>query len=151
MKKQLCILFFTLFALLANGQQVPTTKLTPDKLPTLQELQADSNVLWIGEVSVDYILDYNSETNTEENKSKLHAMGFASTSQSKIMKLCVPNGDKIEANAHQINQKIFGAGAAIKCYENEALTKKITLEEVIKKAKNSVDTIVTFDHKTYIS
>mgnify|MGYP000206352555 CR=1 FL=1 len=150
MKTQFCLLFLVLFALSANAQQVPTTKQTTDKPPTLQELEADPNVLWIGEVSVDYILDYNSETNTEENKSKLYEMGFASTSQSKIMKLCVPTGAKIEANAHQINQKIFGAGSAIECYENEALTQKITLEGVIEKAKNSVDTIITFDYKTYI-
>ncbi len=147
MKKQLCILFFTLFALSANGQQVPTTKLTTDKPPTLQELQADPNVLWIGEAMVDYAPDYHTITARDEIREKMTKIGFSSINYVKTLKLQSQDIDDDDKEEHKLATILLGSIDDVTCYADAALTKSYTKEEARSKiTKNYV--INTIDPET---
>ncbi len=145
MKTQFCILWIVLFALSANAQK---TSISTDKPPTIQQLQTDPNVLWIGETYMDYAPDYNSSRSDELTQKKMIKIGFKSRNYNKILKLQLQDVDENDWYSHQLPTILLRSIDGVTCYADAALTKKYTSKQLTQKLA-VVDTIITFDPQTF--
>lgn len=164
MKNQLSMLIVGMLLLLASCQPKPAEEKNNDdnaemnqtkeyqfersNPPTLEKLQKDANVLWVGETIMTYAPQYHRYAIEKAQKELLKQAGMASINRVKTLKLQLQDLDESNWEIHQLNDKIVENIDKIACYRDAALTKKYTTKQ-IKKVIASVDTIKTFDPESF--
>jgi FtsZ-interacting cell division protein YlmF len=161
MKQQISLLALSLLLMLVSCQPVEREATIENKtndvpVPyqfetsdwTAAALQQDPNVTWMGEVILDYAPEYHRYSINKEEKELLNEMGVESINRVKTLKLQLADLDERDWDIHNLSVKILSGVNQIDCYKDENLTQKCTKEE-LKKVISSVDTIITFDPKTF--
>lgn len=164
MKNQISMIIVGILLLMISCQPTPTTEdkkednLSTNKTklyefekfnpPTLEALQKDANVLWIGETVMTYAPQYHKYNITKKQKELLKQAGMPSINRVKTLKLQLQDLDESNWEAYYLNDKIIRNIDKIDCYRDAALTQKYTEQEV-KEIISTIDTIVTFDPETF--
>lgn len=122
---------------------------TVSSVPTLSELEADADVLWMGEVAIDYALNYNRWDYDRENPERIlmENLGFKSRNSFKILKYQVSDLNASSNEDHNLFYKIIENRKEIELYKAANLEVKYTPTEVEHRL-GQVDTIITFDPAT---
>lgn len=116
--------------------------------PTQTELEQDADVIWMGEVFVDYGINYNEWLVTKSEKELMETIGFKTKNDFKILKYQVADADYSKNMDHRLVTKIRENKLNLELFEDADLTKPYSKEE-IKKLGASIDTIITFDPETF--
>jgi hypothetical protein len=131
-----------------TATEVPDSEATTS-VPTLNELEADSDILWMGEVEVDYALSYNRWDYDKENPERIlmENLGFKSRNSFKILKYQVSDLNASSNEDHNLFYKIIENSKDMEFYKNASLDTKCTPTEV-EYGIGRVDTVITFDPVT---
>jgi len=131
-----------------SAQEKSSSSLEPTQAPTLDELQKDSDVLWIGEVMVDYAPDFDTWTSSVAETEKIKKAGFKGKTSYKILKYQVVDFDGSKNKDHLLASKIIKNRDDMKHYKDDNLSEIYSVSE-LKEVTKKIDTIVTFDPKTF--
>ncbi|MCH2021165.1 MAG: hypothetical protein MK207_01690 [Saprospiraceae bacterium] len=115
-------------------------------IPTLETLQNDDDIIWIGEVYIDCSPNFD----TYLNKDELEKVGYKDKSTYKLLKYQLSNLDsekEYKYNNSLINKVLSNLDNLV-CYKDDNLTDTYT-EDELKKINSSIDTIITFDPETW--
>lgn len=115
--------------------------------PTLESLKQNPDIVWIGEVNVDYGLNYSNYEASPEEKKELETVGFKGVNVYKILKYQIADIEAADNDEHILINKLIKDIEKIACYKDEQLTQKLSPQES-RKELESVDTIIVFDPKT---
>lgn len=118
-------------------------------LPTLTELEKDPDVLWMGEVEVDYALDYD-RWNYDQDASErvlMEKLGFKTRNSFKILKYQIKDFNGSDNEGHNLFYKLLENRNEMQFYKESTLENLYTAREVEHKIGH-VDTIVVFDPQT---
>jgi len=116
--------------------------------PDIESLKNNPDVIWMGEVMVDYGLNYNKYLATKEEFATMKQLGLSGTNRFKTLKLLHQNLDQQGLNdAHLFTEKIVAHSKFIQTYKDAALTQKNTAKETAE-INSSIDTIITFNPST---
>lgn len=115
--------------------------------PSLESLKKNPDVIWIGEVNVDYGLNYSNYEASPDEKKDLESIGFKGTNVYKILKYQIADMEAGDNDEHIFINKLIKNIEKVSCYKDEQLTEALSPLESRKKLE-SVDTIITFDPHT---
>lgn len=130
-----------------------TTEVSDSKptsvMPTLAALQADPDVLWLGEAEVDYALNYNRWDYEPKAKERIlmENLGFKSRNAFKVLKYQVEDFNTSRNEDHNLFYKIMKNRKDMKFYKDGNLEKECTSKEVEDEI-GRVDTIVVLNPTT---
>lgn len=118
-------------------------------LPTLAELEKDPDVLWMGEVEVDYALNYSRWDYDKEAPERIlmENLGFKGRNSFKVLKYQVNDFNTSNNDDHDLFFKVLKHRKEMKLYKESTLENLCTPKEVEYNI-GRVDTIVTFDPNT---
>jgi FtsZ-interacting cell division protein YlmF len=119
-------------------------------LPTLNELEKDPDVIWMGDVEVDYALNYSrwDYDATAPERVLMEKLGFKSRNSFKVLKYQVNDFNTSNNDDHNLFYKILDNRNEMKLYKESTLETVCTPKEVEHEI-GRVDTVVTFDPKTF--
>lgn len=119
--------------------------------PTLEELEKNPDVLWMGEVEVDYALTYDRWNYDTKDKEKvlMGQLGFKSRNSFKILKYQVNDLNTSNSEDHNLFHKIMKNRKDMKFYKDASLNTECSPTEV-EYAIGRVDTVVVFNPKTMV-
>lgn len=124
---------------------------TPEAItaPTLDDLQSDPDVIWLGEVMVDYALNYDrwSFDVTAKERTLMEQIGFKNRNGFKILKYQAADFNTSSNEDHLMINKILANRTKITFYRSSDINNTYLPEEIAEKIR-SVDTIITFDPET---
>lgn len=118
-------------------------------LPTLADLEKDPDVIWMGEVEVDYALNYSRWDYDKEAPQRvlMENLGFKSRNSFKVLKYQVSDFNTSDNDDHNLFHKVLDNRKEMKLYKESTLETVCTPKEVEYEI-GRVDTIVTFDPNT---
>lgn len=133
--------------------ETPSTETTPKRtasIPSLEELEKDSDVLWMGELEVDYALEYDRWNHAPDAPERvlMEKIGFKERNAFKILKYQVDNLNTSDNDDHNLFFKLLRNRKEIKLYKESTLDNLCTSKEVEHNI-GRVDTVVTFDPQTF--
>jgi hypothetical protein len=134
----------------SNNEEPNKLDSTPKSIaaPSLDALQKDPDVLWIGEVMVDYAPNLSSWASSEKYKEKMKSAGFKGKTMFKILKYQAASLDDSKNEDHLLATKIIKNKDKIKHYKDDDLSEMYAASE-LKEVTKQIDTIMTFDPKTF--
>jgi len=117
--------------------------------PTLTELEKNPDITWMGEVEVDYALNYNRWDYDKEAKERvlMENLGFKTRNSFKILKYQVKDLNTSSNEDHNLFYKIIENRKDMEFYRDASLETKCTSKEV-EYGIGQVDTIMTFNPET---
>lgn len=110
-----------------------------------QQLIEDKNILWLGEIQIDYALNYHPHYPLEGQKKTLKEIGFKGENIYKTLKLQVANLDSSNLSNHLLAAHLLASTKQLKCYKNANLVEVYSHEEINKRLIQKIDTIPSFD------
>jgi hypothetical protein len=133
--------------------ETPSTETMPKRtasIPSLEELEKDSDVLWMGELEVDYALEYDRWNHAPDAPERvlMEKIGFKERNAFKILKYQVDNLNTSDNDDHNLFFKLLRNRKEIKLYKESTLDNLCTSKEVEHNI-GRVDTVVTFDPQTF--
>lgn len=125
------------------------TKVEVEQAPTLDELQADKDVIWMGEVMVDYALNYDrwSFDVSDDERATMEKIGFKNRNGFKILKLQVADVNETVNEDHIFIYKVLANRKKMKFYR-DANVLKTYLPKEIDEIIARVDTMLIFNEQT---
>jgi len=145
MNKKNHLTFFTCILFLFNS-----TYSHAQNHPTLESLENNPDVIWIGEIMVDYSLSYNPYTATKKDKTTMKELGIKSPARIKTLKLLYQDLDAQDLYIHHIfREKIIANLKNIETYKDPTLTHKHTAKEVTEII--TIKDTITSNNKVYIT
>lgn len=129
-----------------NTTKEPITTITA---PTLEDLEKSPDILWMGEIEVDYALGYNRWDYEKEDEERIlmENLGFKMRNSFKVLKYQVNDLNDSDNDDHQFFNKILQNRKDMVFYKDAALEIKHS-PKTVEHAIGRVDTIVVFDPKT---
>jgi hypothetical protein len=119
-------------------------------VPTLEELEKNPDVIWLGEMEVDYALNYNRWDYDKEATERvlMEKIGFKSRNVFKVLKYQVGDFNASSNDDHNLFVKVLKNRNEIKLYKESTLDNLCTSKEVEHNI-GRIDTVVTFDPNTF--
>ncbi len=116
--------------------------------PTKEALKADPNILWIGEVMMDYAPDYDGSRASLTVQNDMAGLGLDDDNKVKTLKLQLEDLETKNFEPIQLQDKILANITQIECYADSKLTQRYTSKESLEQLITR-DTILTFDPQTF--
>jgi len=115
--------------------------------PSVDALKNNPDVLWMGEMMIDYAPDFNKWEARKDEVELMKKIGVNSRNLFKTLKLQLSEYANSSNDDHKLIYKMIDNISEMDLFEDAALTKKLSTREA-RKLVSSIDTIITFDPKT---
>jgi len=133
----------------SNTTATTSVSIPKSSVPTLAELEKNPDVIWMGEMEVDYALDYNRWDYGSEATERvlMEKIGFKNRNAFKVLKYLVGDFNTSDNDDHNLFAKVLRNRNEMQLYKESTLDNLCTSKEVEHNI-GRIDTIITFDPAT---